>query len=588
MPRRYSVRFDSKLPIKLRDGTTTYADVFRPSARGRFPALLTRTPYDRTGPFTRAMSLDSVRAAMSGYAVVIQDVRGRYASEGEFQPFFQEINDGYDSVEWTASQPWCDGKVGMFGGSYVGATQWLAAASRPPSLAAIAPGITASDYHEGWTWQGGAFELSFNLGWVLAHFTAANYPHLVKHAGKPKSGLKKLLAEVDRMDEAFRFAPMKEWPALKDGLAPYYYDWLDHPEYDAYWKKVSIEEYHQKINVPALNYGGWYDIFLGGTLRNYMRMSKMGATPAARKGQRLLIGPWVHPGAAPTFVGSPVGSHYFGANSYSGMIDIHGVLLRHFDQHLKGIGDGDEKPVRIFVMGENVWRYEDDWPLSRAKDTKFFLHSGGRANTLEGDGSLSEDSPGAEPPDTFLYNPHNPVPTRGGGLCCFDSFGNQAGVFDQLPIETRPDVLVYSTPELKRDVEVTGPITVKLYAASSARDTDFTAKLVDVAPGDCSAINLTDGIIRARYRKLRSAAQLIEPGKVYEYTIDLWATSNVFKKGHKIRIEISSSNFPRFDRNTNTGNPIGTDGLEAFKTATQTIFHDDKHPSHVVLPIVPR
>ncbi|MBM3945727.1 MAG: CocE/NonD family hydrolase, partial [SAR202 cluster bacterium] len=412
MPRKYNVRFESKLPIKMRDGTTTYADVYRPAARGKFPVLLTRTPYDRTAGYSRAGTMDAVRATMAGYAVVIQDVRGRYASEGQFNPFHQEINDGYDSVEWAGSQPWSNGSVGTFGGSYVGATQWLAASSVPPSLKAIAPGITASDYHEGWTWQGGAFELSFNLGWALMHFTAANYPHLVKHAGKSKAGLKKLLAEVDRLDVNFKHAPMKEWPVLQDGLAPYYYDWLNHPEYDAFWKKVSIEEYHPKINVPALNYGGWYDIFLGGTLRNYQLMKKTGATARAKKGQRLLIGAWTHPGAGPGFVGVPVGEHYFGARSYSAMIDIHGVQLRFFDHFLRGLDNGvaDEKPVRIFTMGTNVWREEDDWPLKRAKNTKFFLHSGGRANTLHGDGTLSEDSPGSEPPDAFLYNPLDPVP----------------------------------------------------------------------------------------------------------------------------------------------------------------------------------
>jgi len=452
------------------------------------------------------------------------------------------------------------------------------------------PGITASDYHEGWTWQGGAFELSFNLPWALSAFTAANYPHFIKHAGKPEDGIKKLLAEVDRLDEVFKFAPMKDWSTLQDGLAPYYYDWLAHPEYDDYWKKISIEESHSKINVPALNYGGWYDIFLGGTLRNYMRMKEMGASLKARKGQRLIIGPWTHLAAAPGFVGSPVGEQYFGSSSYAGMIDIHGIQLRYLDHFLRGMDNGvaDEKPVRIFTMGTNVWQEEDDWPLKRAENTKFYLHSGGRANTLNGDGTLGQDSPGAEPPDVFLYNPLNPAPSRGGGLCCFDAFGNKAGAFDQLAIEARPDVLVYSTPPLEQDVEVTGPVTVTLYAASSACDTDFTSKLVDVAPDDCGAVNLTDGIIRARYKTPRTPAKLIEPDKVYEYTIDLWATSNVFKKGHRIRLEISSSNFPRFDRNPNTGNPIGSDKLEEFKAATQTILHDSDHRSHVVLPIIPK
>ena len=581
-----SVKFEHNVPIGLRDGTTTYADVFRPDAPGRFPALLQRTPYDRTSPMSRSLMVDCTRAALQGYAVAIQDVRGRYASEGDFYTFHNETDDGYDSVEWIASQPWCDGKVGMFGSSYVGATQWLAASSRPPSLVGIAPAVTASDYHEGWTYQGGAFELAFNLSWSLSNLAAANYDHLARTFDLPKDGVEKLWDSMDDMSTALKYLPLAEWPDLKGNLARYYYDWLAHPEYDDYWKKVCIEEHHSQIDVPALNYGGWYDIFLGGTLRNYMRMRGMGATENARKGQRLLIGPWVHAGASPGGA-RPVGDGYFGIRSYSAAIDIHGVVLRFYDHFLKGLDNGvaDEKPVRIFVMGDNLWRYEDDWPLQRAQNTAYYFHSDGRANTLNGGGALSPQAPADEPPDVFLYNPVDPVPTVGGGLCCYDQFAS-SGAFDQRAVEARTDVLVYSTPPLDHDTEVTGPVSVTLYAASSAPDTDFTAKLVDVCPGDECARNLTDGIIRARYRTPRTPAQLIQPGQVYQYDIDLWATSNVFKKGHRIRVEVSSSNFPRFDRNTNTGNTIAED--PGFVSATQTILHDAQHPSHIVLPIVPR
>ncbi|MBM3948846.1 MAG: CocE/NonD family hydrolase [SAR202 cluster bacterium] len=584
MPKTYSVRFDAKIPVRMRDGTTLYADVLRPVGRGKFPALLQRTPYDRTSPITRSFLVDVNRAAQRGYAVVIQDCRGRFASEGEFHTFVNEINDGYDTVEWTASQPWCDGNVGMFGGSYVGATQWLAAKAVPPSLKGIAPGVTASNYHEGWTYQGGAFELGFNLTWA-AGLTGSNWDNLSRrYKGLNKRGLNKMLNTIDNLDPAFRHLPLKDLPELKGEHTKYYYAWLDHPEYDAYWQKLSIEESHSQIKAAAFNYGGWYDIFLGGTLQNYIRMKKMGATPAARKGQRLTIGPWVHGGSAVEFAGVPVGEHYFGVRSYSLSIDLHGRILRYYDHILKGMDNGvaDEKPVNIFVMGDDVWRQEDDWPLKRAKDTRYYFHSRGKANTLAGDGMLSTESPGGETPDVFLYNPINPVPTKGGQLCCNDAYINP-GAFDQRLIETRPDVLCYSTPPLSRDVEVTGPVTVTLYAASSARDTDFTAKLVDVGPDNSYARNLTDGIIRARYRK-GGKAQLITPGEVYEYQIDLWATSNVFKKGHQIRVEISSSNFPRFDRNANTGKPNNED--PDFVTATQTILHDAKHPSHIVLPIV--
>ena len=582
MPGPYSVTFDYNVPILMRDGVTTYADVFRPQVQGAVPALLERTPYDKTAPTNRTGTLDAIRAASHGYGVVIQDVRGRFASEGEFYTFFNEINDGHDSVEWVASQPWCSGKVGMFGVSYVGATQWLAAMSGPPSLAGIAPGVTASDYHEGWVWQGGAFELGFNLSWAIGSLTAANWAHLSRRLHLHEEDGDRLIAAKDDLTQWLQYLPMSEMPQLKGELAPYYYDWMAHPEYDDYWKKISIEESHDQIGIPAYNFGGWYDIFLGGTIRNYQRMRGLGATDLARSGQRLTIGPWIH-GGAPLSVS---GEYDFGTRAASAAIDLMGEILRFYDYVILGEDNGftDDQPVRIFVMGENAWRYEDDWPLSRADVTNFYLHSGGQANSLSGDGYLSQEQPADEPADFYAYNPINPVPTVGGGLCCDPTF-MASGAFDQRWVEAREDVLVYSTPPLPEDVEVTGPVTVTLYASSNTVDTDFTAKLVDVEPSGY-ARNLTDGIIRARYRTPRQPASLIQPGTVYEYTIDLWSTANLFKKGHRIRVEISSSNFPRFDRNTNTGEQIGSDAY--FIPSLQTVYHTSQYPSHIKLLVVPR
>ena len=582
MAEAYSVKFESNQELPLRDGTKTYVDVFRPDAVGAFPGLLQRTPYDKGSSSSRSGTLDAVSAASRGYAVAIQDVRGRYSSGGEFYTFVNESNDGYDSVEWLASQPWCTGKVGMYGVSYVGATQWLAAKSKPPSLKGIAPGVTASNYQEGWAWQGGAFELGFNLSWTVGALTAANWGNLARRLPLTDDRLESIIQAKDDLNTGFAHLPMREVPDLQGGLAPYYYDWMAHPEYDDYWKAVSIEEAHSDIEVPAFNFGGWYDVFLGGTIRNYARMSSLGATEDARRGQKLVIGPWVH-GGSPVSVS---GEYNFGTRAGALALDLQGQILSHYDYWLKGEDNGfvDQPPVRIFVMGENVWRYENSWPLDRAANTRYYLRSGGRANTLNGDGALSLDSPNSEPPDVFAYNPLDPAPTRGGQLCCDPAF-MAAGAYDQRPVEARPDVLVYSTPPLERDTEVTGPVTVTLYASSSARDTDFTGKLVDVSP-DGYARNLTDGIIRARYRNPRSSASLLQPGQVYEFNIDLWATSNLFRKGHQIRVEISSSNFPRFDRNTNTGAPIGTDG--DFVSALQTVYHTAEYPSHVTLPIVPR
>ena len=581
MPESTAITVQSNVAVPMRDGITLYADIYRPEGPGPFPVLLQRTPYDKGTPLSMT-ALDPMKSARNGYAVMIQDTRGRFASEGEFYCFRDEINDGYDTVEWAAAQPWSTGKVGMYGASYVGATQWLAALSKPPHLTTIIPNVTASNYHEGWTYQGGAFELGFNVSWTMLQLTLANLQNISSTrpaAADKRSGL---IHAVDGMEEAFRSHPLKDFPYLKDGLADYFYDWLAHPEYDDYWKKLCIEDHHPQINVPALNIGGWYDIFLGGTIRNFLGMRKNGNGDDAKRGQKLVIGPWQHSARG----ASVVGNHYFGLAADAMAIDMDGIHLRWFDHWLKGIDDGmlGEAPVRIFVMGDNAWREEQEWPLARAQNTNYYLHSQGKANSLHGNGVLSVEAPGDEPPDVFLYNPSDPVPTRGGQLCCNPYFAAN-GAFDQNDIEKREDVLVYSTPPLQRDTEVTGPVTVTLWAATSATDTDFTAKLVDVCEDGC-ARNLTDGIIRARYRDSAVSPTLVEPGRAYCYTIDLWATSNVFKAGHRIRVEISSSNFPRFDRNPNTGTVIA--GESQLKPALQTVLHDAQHPSHITLPMVPR
>ena len=577
-----SIKTETDVTIPMRDGTRLYADVYRPDTSDRVPVLLQRTPYNKALAAARTGALDAIRAASHGFAVVVQDTRGRYASEGEFYAFLNETDDGYDTVEWCAAQPWSSGKVGMFGRSYVGATQWLAAVSRAPSLAAIVPGITSSDYYEGWTYQGGAFSWGFAVSWAVNQLTLANLANISRNGSLPPETGESLIKALDDLDETFRFLPEKDFPHLKGALAPYFYDWMAHPSADEYWSRWRIEDYHSQIAVPALNIGGWHDIFLKGTLRNFQGMREKGPTDTVRRGQKLLIGPWHHATPGPDVSGEVA----FGLMAADGAIDVNGLHLRWYDYWLKGIDNGilDEPPVRIFVMGDNAWRYEQEWPLARTQYVDYYFHSGGKANTLNGDGSLSPTSPGAEPPDVFLYDPRDPVPTRGGGLCCNASF-LPGGAFDQGSIEARPDVLVYTSPPMEQDLEVTGPVAVTLYAASSATDTDFTAKLVDVSPCGCTR-NLTDGIIRARYRESLSTPVLIEPGTVYQYTIDVVATSNVFKTGHRIRVEVSSSNFPRFDRNPNTGRQPWEE--KELRPAVQTVLHGDQYPSHITLPIIPR
>jgi putative CocE/NonD family hydrolase len=575
---------DRDVTVEMRDGTVLRADIYRPDSAEKYPVLLQRTPYDKNVPRISALLLNPVRAASAGYAVMVQDVRGRFASDGEFYTFRHEPEDGYDTIAWAADQPWSSGKVGMFGLSYVGATQWLAAMTTPPGLATIVPVVTASDYHEGWAYQGGAFELGFNASWTLANLALATLVKRQRAGEQFSAGFREeYFGLVDEMCRAFDTLPLQDLPLLKEqNLAPYYYDWLKHPTDDEYWRQWKIEAHHQHITVPALNVGGWYDIFLGGTIRNYLGMQRQGGSPEARQYQHLVIGPWKH--GVP--LSSVSGDMAFGIMAESFAIDFEGVQLRWYDHWLKGMDNGvrSEAPVRLFVMGDNVWRHEQEWPLARTQYTRYYLHSHGRANSLHGDGGLSTAEPGTEQPDRFLYDPRHPVPTRGGPLCCWPGALPQ-GAYDQTAVESRQDVLVYSTPPLSHDVEVTGPVVVTLYAASSAVDTDFTAKLVDVHPSGFVQ-NLTDGIIRARYRQSTARAEPIAPGKVYAYTIDLWATSNVFKAGHCIRLEISSSNFPRFDRNPNTGRDLATE--TELVPAIQTVYHDGTYPSHVTLPLIPR
>jgi putative CocE/NonD family hydrolase len=575
-----TVVIEKDVLVPMRDGVVLRADVFRPAAPGRYPVILQRTPYNKNLTTVAMLMLDVIRTASEGYAVVIQDTRGRYASAGVFYVFQDDIQDGYDTVEWCAVQPWSNGNVGMYGASYVGATQWLATLSRPPHLKAIFPLITASHYHEGWVYQGGAFALGFNQSWTMTFLAPETFMRLAK--SKPELGdrLGELLGGIDDMCHWFRHLPLKDFPLFGEA-APYFYDWLAHPDDDEYWAQWNIEAHHTAIPVPACNVGGWYDIFLGGTIRNYRGMREHGATPEARQGQKLIIGPWYH--TLP--LNNVVGEVNYGLSTTALAVDLDGLQLKWFDYWLKGKANGllEEPPVRIFVMGENRWRSENEWPLARTSYTKYYFHSGGNANGLRGDGLLSPEPPRSEPADVYAADPRNPVPTRGGGLCCWPA-AVPGGAFDQRPIEERADVLVYTTPVLAHDIEVTGPVLVTLYAATSAVDTDFTAKLVDVQ-ADGYARNLTDGIIRGRYRESQTRGTLLKSGEVYEYTIDMWATSNVFKAGHRIRVEIASANFPRFDRNPQTGERSGE--ARQLEPALQRVFHDELRPSHIVLPIIP-
>jgi len=565
----YAITIEHGVVVKMRDGTVLRADIYRPTTAGKFPVILERTPYDKHDVDAADFG---VKGASRGYVVINQDVRGRYTSDGEWYPFLHESNDGYDTVEWAAALPYSNGKVGMYGGSYVGATQMLAAIARPPHLAGICPVVTASNYHDGWTYQGGAFEQWFNESWtsglaqdtlnrsVRSHTNAMNGIWTLPLTGYPLFEVSQRTSDSDGLRS----------------LAPYFLDWLAHPNYDDYWKRWSIEDHYSDVAVPSLTVAAWYDIFLGGSLNNYVGVKLHGENEAARNGQRLLVTIGGHAGS-----GRKVGDLDFGSAAEFNEDEI---TLAWYDYLFKNVTNdfASPRPVRIFVMGANQWRDEDDWPLARAHNARYFLHSGGKANSTLGDGSLATAAPHSENPDQYIYDPANPTPTIGGPLCC-DAEHLAPGPRDQRAVEARADVLVYSTPPLAQDLEITGSVQLELFAKSSAVDTDFTAKLVDVWPNGF-AQNLTEGIVRARYRSSQEKPELMNPGEIYKFTVDLWSTANVFLKGHRLRLEISSSNFPRFDRNLNTGQEAGIAGRPV--PATNTVYHDIGHPSALILPIV--
>lgn len=573
------ILIEKNVPCELRDGTTLQADVYRPNDGGTYPVLMTRLPYSKDLPQYSQMILDPIKAASHGYVVIIQDVRGRFQSEGEFRSFPSEAEDGYDAVEWAAALPYTSGEVGMYGLSYYGYTQLAAAVKQPPHLKALFPIMTFNDMRNGAAYHGGAMELGLMESWTLGTIV----PDLLvkKHGPTPElaSALRQYVGYVNRFDEWYRKAPVKEWEPLKAfGVTDFFFEQaavaLDDEDF---WGQTSMADRFEQLQVPAYHLAGWYDVFLGPTLTNYTEMAEKTGKP-----QKLMIGPWGHGAFTPN-----IGERSFGVHSSAQWIDLKEDLtslqLRWFDHWLKGKDTGitEEAPVKLFVMGINQWRDEYEWPLARTRYVPYYFHSSGRAHSRHGDGSLSPEQPADEPVDQYVYDPENPVPTKGGGTL-------YAGVMtmgprDQGDIEDRDDVLVYTSQPLLEPLEVTGPVKVNLWAATDAADTDFTAKLVDVQP-DGTPYNLTDGIIRAKYRN-GYGSEPIRPGEVVAYEIDLWATSNVFLPGHRIRVEISSSSFPRFDRNPNTGKTM-VDSTET-KPARQTIFHDEEHPSHILLPIIP-
>jgi putative CocE/NonD family hydrolase len=535
------------VPVPMRDGVRLFANVYLPNETARVPAILVRTPYGKGADIT-----PHYQAFVDhGYAVVVEDVRGRYESEGAFQPLTQETNDGDDTLNWVARQTWSNGKIGMMGGSYVGIVQWKAALANNPHLKAIFPVVSGyDDYRDRYYSTGGALKLGNRLEWMAENLRAPGYH---QDFGKFVLHLPVRSADV----------------AALGWTSPMYRDIIDHPVFDAFWRAISTKEHLDKVKVPVFAVGGWYDNFVESDLEAYAARRKTNGL------SRILIGPWAHN------MSVPFDDVDFGPDS---AVPVRALQLEWFDQFLMGKDTAllSQPPVKIFVMGANKWREETAWPPEEARTKLLYLESGGKANSVEGDGGLTEGPAREVEADRFVFDPYEPVPTRGGAVCCNPKIFPW-GPLDQRMVELRKDVLVYSTHPLKRDVEVIGPVQAVLYVATSARDTDFTAKLVDVFP-DGTARMLTDGILRMRYRNSLEKPELAKPGDIYRVTVDAGVTSNVFLKGHRIRVEISSSNFPRFDRNSNTGGAVEL--APKLLKATQTIYHDAAHPSCLVLRVM--
>lgn len=573
--------------VTMRDKVMLATDIYRPADKAHYPVLVARTPYSKSTAINVAARIfNPLDAVLRGYVVVVQDTRGRFKSEGEWKPFVNEIADGYDTVEWAATQPWSSGSIGVYGGSYVGVTALHVVVSAPPHLKACMVQAFASNFHNCWTYSGGAFELGFNLFWVAGPFWGLAWDTLSRlnlsqmEIMETQEKLAQVAADPWR---ACSHLPLLDIPAFKRS-APYWQEWLSHPAYDQYWKQLDVATKATPIKVPVLNLTGWFDIFLRGSLDLY-ELLQSHSDEKVYNSHRLIIGPWEHVSHI-NLTPSAAGQWDFGPEAISGPRSWADLAFQFFDHWLKG----EETPllktskVRYFTMGENKWRDSSTWP-PQYTPVKFYLHSGGSANTRSGNGTLTAQPPGNEPPDSYFYDPANPVPSVGGRTLFYHPVLGPAGVLNQAKIEEREDVLVFTFTRLSTPLTIAGPVSVTLFAASSAIDTDFTAKLVDVQPdGYCA--NIAEGIIRARYRTSMEKEELLEPGKVYKFIIDLWGIAHSFRVGHSVRLEISSSNFPRFNRNLNAQVNPSMAVAQDVQIATQQVFHDPEHPSHITLPVI--
>ena len=553
---KYTVRTDYDVLSPMRDGTLLAMDLLRPDAPGRFPVILARTPYNKVR--ARAGSLPQ-QLARTGYVVALQDCRGRYNSDGVFDPYRQERADGFDTIEWLAEQDWCDGNIGMIGGSYAGQTQWLAACGAPTALKAIVPVAAppGNPFLNEPLW--GGIMLMAAPEWMLA-------------MGRRCEQITRL-EDLYTRDQPWADAlPLSRIAEYAGSASPWWNDWLAHFTYDEYWRSHGYEEHWPGITVPALNITGWWDMNFPGAPRNFVGMRAGGATGEAREGQRLVIGPWPHcVNQSRTLSGMDFGPAAVAA--------LDPYTLRFFDYWLRGAQDNglnESSLVHVFVIGANEWWEADEWPLPDTRRQAFYFHSDGHANTHRGDGRVSREPPGSELCDTYVSDPLDPIRVL---------WSLHDGPVDDRPVSARPDVLCYTSEVLEAPLDVVGPVTAVLYASSSARDCDWHMRLVDVYP-DGTARFLCHGALRARFRRGFERSLLLEPGAIERFDIDLTATGVRFLPGHRLRVEIASSWFSRFERNPQTDAQNWMTDTRPAVTAEQKIYHDSGHASHILLPLI--
>lgn len=573
------ITVERDLYVQMRDGVNLATDVYRPAGATSCPTIVHRNPYDKSNAGSVAgLVLNPLDAVQEGFAVVVQDPRGRFKSEGEWVPFVNEAADGYDTVEWAADQAWSNGRVGMYGASYHGVTVLQTMIADPPSLEATLAYLTGANYHNGWTYTGGAFELGFNQWWNL--YNAQDSVTRLDVSEEEKAELAEELLDLTEDPEGL----VEQLPVASNDLfdhpaADCAQTWFDHPQYDEYWADIDVTEQLTGVNTPLLNVTGWYDMFLPGHLDLYEAVEEH-AGQRAQEEQRFVVGPWDHE-AYVTVTPDRGGERKFGYRAAGGTALLGDLSLEWFGHWLGDRNGLDIPSVQYYQMGDNEWRTDESWPPEH-EPTPYYLHSGGDANSRSGDGYLTPAKPDSGFVDSYEYDPADPVPTTGGRSLHPNI--DEPGVTDRSSVETREDLLVYTSERLTEPCDIAGPVEATLYISTSAPDTDFVTTLVDVEP-DGYCVPVTEGIRRARYRDGMTEQTFLEPGTQYEIPVDMAAVAHTFEAGHRIRLEVTSSNFPKYDRNLNIAGPVGTGTLEDAQVATQNVFHSPEAPSHVTLPV---